>query len=605
MSTLTPEMLAKAAERYRRLQLQDAFDPNNLKTRPTAVQQRVFEEFGTLSQQWIVASNQCLAKGTLVATPTGPIPIEDIKAGDLVYDEHGQPISVLKTFINGPKEVVEIFSEDGALLAEATYNHVWLTEEGQLSTAELPGKTLVVHNGKAIKVRLGMLRVEETYDIHVDSPTNLYLLANGLVTHNSGKTQTCSRLAAWVLAENHPHWERPKHWNKEPLLLIICGRTGKQLEESLVPRICAYLPPEDYKVVRIGNITQRIEHVNGNRIVFQSLENPQLARERVQSYVAHFVWVDEMPSTVQIISELLMRIQSKQGYFIASFTPLVHNADIRKMVDEVPSHIGRKYKFRMFDNPIYSDPDRQAQVLASYAHLSDVERNCRLEGDWMEAESAVWHIDRDFMVEAPPNYHPSWRHVEASDPAVSSKFGISIWAECPSSSVWYCIRDDYIEGIAAPDDIVAEVKRRTSNLNVMRRICDPHESWYLGQASKAGLSYICPKKDGRKEEMIKNLQHALSSGKIKIAPWCTRLLDELERAQWSQTETNRARIVGGSKLHQADTAQYFVDLIPAPSKEHKSLSWHAELRVANEERKRAAVEKQALKVGRRKRWILR
>lgn len=479
MSNLTPEMLAKAAERYRRLQLQDAFDPNNLQTRATAVQQQVFEDFGQRSQQWIVASNQ------------------------------------------------------------------------------------------------------------------------------SGKTQTCSRLTAWVLAENHPHWTRPKSWNKEPLLLLVCGRTGKQLEESLVPRICAYLPSEDYKVVRIGNITQRIEHVNGNRIVFQSLENPQLARERVQSYVAHFVWVDEMPSTVQIINELLMRVQSKQGYFIASFTPLVHNAEIRKMVDEVPTNIGCKYKFRMFDNPIYQDPERQAQVLASYAHLSDVERNCRLNGDWMEAESAVWHIDRDFMVAAPPDYHPSWRHVEASDPAVSSKFGLSIFAECPISGIWYCIRDDYIEGIAAPDDIVAEVKRRTSGLNLMRRICDPHESWYLGQAAKAGLSYLCPKKDGRKEELIKNLQHALSSGKLKLAPWCTRALDELERAHWSFTDSNRPKIVGGSKLHISDCLQYFVDLTPAPSKEYKATSWHAELRAANEERKRAAVEKQALKVGRRKRWLLR
>lgn len=479
MTTLSPEMLAKAAERYRRLALQDAFDPHNLSTRPTAVQQQVFEEFGQRSQQWIVASNQ------------------------------------------------------------------------------------------------------------------------------SGKTQTCSRLTAWVLAENHPHWSRPKSWNKEPLLLLVCGRTGKQLEESLVPRICAYLPSEDYKVVRIGNITQRIEHVNGNRIVFQSLENPQLARERVQSYVANFVWVDEMPSTVQIINELLMRVQSKQGYFIASFTPLVHNAEIRKMVDEVAENIGKKYRFRMFDNPIYSDPERQAQLLASYAHLTDIERNCRLNGDWMEAESAVWHIDRDFMTETPPNYHPSWRHVEASDPAVSSKFGISIWAECPENGIWYCIRDDYIEGIAAPDDIVAEVKRRTANINIMRRICDPHESWYLGQASKAKLSYICPKKDGRKDEMIKNLQTALSSGKIKIAPWCTRLVDELERAQWSVTDTNKARIVGGSKLHLADTAQYFVDLIPQASKDYQAKPWHAELRQANEERKATVLEQRMLKVGKKKRWIIR
>ena len=209
------------------------------------------------------------------------------------------------------------------------------------------------------------------------------------------------------------------------------------------------------------------------------------------------------------------------------------------------------------------------------------------------------------MVATPPNYHQSWRHVESSDPAVSSKFGLSIFAECPVTGVWYCIRDDYIEGIAAPDDIVAEVKRRTSGINLVRRICDPHETWYLGQASKAKLSYICPKKDGRKEEMIKNLQHALSSGKLKIAPWCERALDELERAQWSATDTNKARIVGGSKLHISDCLQYFVDLTPAPSKDIAALPWHEQLRRADAAIKQAKYEQAQMKVSRRKKWIIR
>jgi hypothetical protein len=340
-------------------------------------------------------------------------------------------------------------------------------------------------------------------------------------------------------------------------------------------------------------------------MVFQSLENANLARERVQSYVAHLVWVDEMPSSSSLIDELQTRLYSKSGYFLASFTPLVFNPEIRKMVDNAKLPDAKVYRFKMFDNPLYANPEKQREVLAAYSHMSDVALRCRLYGEWMEPESSVWSINRDAMLEAPPNYHPSWRHVEASDPAVSSKFGLTIWAESPDNGIWYCIRDDYIEGIAAPDDIVAEVKRRTSGVNLVRRICDPHETWYLGQASKAKLSYICPKKDGRKDEMIKNLQTALSSGRIKLAPWCTRLLDELERAHWSDGDTNRSRIVGGSKLHLADTAQYAVDLLPSPSKDYQAKPWHAELRQANEERKATVLEQRMLKVGKKKRWIIR
>ena len=479
MTQLSPEMLAFAAERYRRLHLETCFDPNNFQAKPTEAQQQLFKDFGTVRKQWIVSGNQ------------------------------------------------------------------------------------------------------------------------------AGKSQSCSRLAAWVFAENHPYWTRPKEWNQEPLLLLVCGRTGKQLEDSLIPRICSYLPDSDYKVVRVGNMVQRLEHKNGNRIVFQSLENANLARERVQSYVAHLVWVDEMPSSSSLIDELQTRLYSKSGYFLASFTPLVFNPDIRKMVDNAKLPDAKVYRFKMFDNPLYASAEKQREVLAAYAHLSDMALNCRLYGEWMEPESAVWSINRDRMVEAPPDYHPSWRHVEASDPAVSSKFGITIWAECPANQIWYCIRDDYIEGIAAPDDIVQEVIRKTSNINIVRRVCDPHESWYLGQAAKAKLNYLCPKKDGRKDELIKNLQTALSSGRIKIAPWCTRLLSELEGAHWSEADTNRSRIVGGSKLHLGDTMQYFVDLIPPPSSEHLSRPWHHELRDANEKRKEAVKEKAQLKVGRRKRWILR
>jgi phage terminase large subunit-like protein len=821
MSDLSPEMLALAAERYRKLALEAAFDPNNLASRPTDAQQEVFEQFGQVSQQWIVASNQCKPKYSLVLMADGTYcPISKIRPGDMVmaFDyklEQCVPSRVTKLWKNGEKDVYRYYFKAHEW-TDSTPNHLMPYHSGKkfgkrpietsrelmITPAIIPGEYsgipeyiallgyligdgcltrlhskgvqfsntnkeiieavrmladkigfklrdakngdyfitpiekagkgknslinwlvkigldgayahdkfipevvfkasaeerceflagLIATDGHITKRAVGYTSVSErlvrdiqrllrtlginstlskntrkkdthrdcwhveiksakyimqfhklvtvpgkpakklefsprkyedrlwstsqvrkveylgkmpVYDITIEHHDHVYI-CDGLATSNSGKSQSCSRLTAWVLAENHPYWQRPEHWNKEPLLMVVCGRTGKQLEESIAPRICAYLPKDDYKVVKIGNITQRIEHKNGNRIVFQSLENPQVARERVQSYVAHFVWVDEMPSTVSIINELLMRLQSKQGYFVASFTPLVYNQDIRKMVDEVPEDIGRKYKFKMFDNPLYADPERQRQVLASYAHLTEMELNCRLYGDWMDAETSVWHIDREAMTGLPPGYSPSWRHVESSDPAVSSKFGLTVWAENPVDSSWWCIKDEYIEGIAAPDDIVKEVIRRTSGMNIMRRICDPHESWYLGQATKAGLIYICPKKDGRKHDMIKALQHSLSSGRLKIAHWCSRLIEELEGAQWKQSDTGTPKIQGANRYHLADTACYFNDLIPSPNKEYVPQDWQQAIRHHTEkvrERKQLA---QKAKVGRKRKWILR
>lgn len=402
----------------------------------------------------------------------------------------------------------------------------------------------------------------------------------------SGKSQTCSRLVSWVLEENHPSWKRPVSWGEEPLLIIVAGRTGKQIEESLLPKLESYLTPGSYKVVRIGNIVQRLEHLNGNRIVFQSMENPNVARERIQSYVAHLVWVDEMPQSIGIIDELLRRIQARSGYFLASFTPLVVNDEIRRMVDSASLPYAKKYKFTMFDNPLYALADKRAEILSSMANMPESVRNTRLYGDWSVNEEAVYYFDYDTMCELPQGYSPMWRHVESVDPALKSALGLTVWAEDPATARWYCILAEYIKGIYVPTELVAFVRDRTKGYNIVRRIADPHEVWYIQTAGSMGISYIgVYKKNERKNELIKQLQQFLGSGRIRISPTCEFLLSELQECRWS--DRAEGRIVNSSSYHLLDSAQYFCDGIPtAQTKpiEFTLDSWYTQLLTANQRR---------------------
>lgn len=420
--------------------------------------------------------------------------------------------------------------------------------------------------------------------------------------NQSGKSQTCARVVSWFATETHPHWKRPNEWGKEPLLIIVAGRTGKQIEHSLVPKLTSYLEEGSFKIVRIGNITQNIDLNNGNKIIFQSLENPNTARERLQSYVAHLVWIDEMPTTASIVSELFTRLQARNGYFLASFTPLVRNMDIQKMVEGATPPLGKKYRFNMMDNPVYSDPTRQQEILSSLSHLPESVQRTRLLGEWSAGEASVYHFDPVQMIEAPPGYSPSWRHVEASDPALQSKFGLTLWAENPLTGIWYCIRDDYISGIYNPEKVLEEVLSRTSGINLIRRISDPHEAWYLHTASSKGISYMTPfNKNSRKGELIKNLQNALGT-QIKIAPWCTNLIEEFTNCQWSDTTANR--IINSSSYHLLDSAQYFVDCKPKWDGIQYEKPWHAELREKNEARKKQEKLIRQVKIGRRSKWLL-
>lgn len=413
----------------------------------------------------------------------------------------------------------------------------------------------------------------------------------------AGKSQTCSRLITWVLTETHPKWKRPIEWGSEPLLAIVAGRTGKQIEESLLPKIRSYLEPGTYKEVRIGNIIQRLELTNGNRIVFQSLENPNMARERIQSYVAHIAWIDELPPTVDVMDELLRRIQARNGYFLASFTPLVRNVQVQRFVDNLVEPLAKTYRFRMLDNPLYSDIQRQAEILSSLSHLPEHVRNSRLYGDWMSDDNAVFYFDYNTMVEMPAGYSPLWRHVESVDPAVKSALGYTLWAENPQTGVWYCIKAEYVKSVYVPTELVATVRKMSENYNIVRRISDPHESWYIHTAASMGITYTgVYKKNDRKSELIKNFQEELGKS-LRIAPTADLLIEEITSARWS--DTRDGKIASGSDYHLLDSSQYFQDVRPKrEAMPQTNTNWESWLYQENEKRK-ISLEKGKMEIARR------
>lgn len=416
--------------------------------------------------------------------------------------------------------------------------------------------------------------------------------------NRSGKGATIAREVAWILADNHPWWARPAAWEGQPILVLVVGQDRKMMEvEIWDKKIAPFLNLSEWRRVRVGGSLQFVENrTNGDKIVFLShADSSDKNRKHIQGYTAHYVWLDEMPATATILQEIRARAMTN-GYFVASFTPKFRSEEVRSAIDSISAPLGKIYRLGMLDNPAFKD--RQDEVLSELNGYSEGYRNSVLYGDWYTGDSAVYEWNPATMEEEPGkfNYSTAWRHVLAVDPALKSKLGFTLWAECPSTGVWFLMKDEYIDGIYDPEAMFQAVEERVKGYNICRRVSDI-ASWFLGIASRHGIPYMYPyKKTERKPDLIKNLQAALSSGKIKISPWCTTFKDEIQSCQWSETSD---KIVNSSIYHTLDSAQYFVDCMPKYELNTFGMTWHEELRRGNQKRKQAeATAKKVSKKGR-------
>jgi len=403
--------------------------------------------------------------------------------------------------------------------------------------------------------------------------------------NQSGKSQLAARDLAWFLNDNHPYYTRPEEWASEPMTVLIGVQDLTLGQEMWTKKVRPFLHG-DWKEERQGNSLKRcVERNTGDVIYFLShSDGSEKNRKHMQGYVAHYLWLDEMPSSHKILEELQRRVDARKGRFLATFTPKFKNDTIRRVVDASKAPLSKKYQMSKLDNPIYADRlDEELQKLAGYP---ESEKRTILYGEWSTGDGAVYSFDYDFMTvtQLPESYGRGWRHVEAVDPALRSKCGYTLWAEDPSTGVWYLVEDKYIEGTQTldPNELLNIITKRSQGYNVVRRISDSM-AWFTSVANTKGITYLIPyDKNSRKEDLIKGLQSALSLGKIKVGRWCTAFIDEIQSCQMSETTD---RIINSSSFHTLDCAQYFCDLVPKYEKLNLAQPWAAKLREENEQYK--------------------
>lgn len=414
--------------------------------------------------------------------------------------------------------------------------------------------------------------------------------------NQSGKSQLAARELAWMLTDTHPYWERPIEWGTEPLLILIAGQDLTMMATELWhKKLAPFLDLNDWKQEKQGNTLKKVTNrKTGDQIVFLShSDGSEKNRKHMQGYTAHYVWLDEMPTNTSILEELQLRIQSKGGYMLATFTPKFRNDKIRKIVDGSEEPYSKKYRMSKFDNPIFADA--YEEEMSRLAGFSKSERDTILYGEWSTGDNAAYLFDYDTMTvdKLPEHYNSGWRHVVSVDPALRSQCGYTLWAEDPNTAVWYLVNDNYIQGDASldPETLYMEVERRSSNYNLARRISDSM-AWFTSVAAKYGNPYLIPyNKNSRKDELMKGLQSKLTEGKIKIGRWCGAFIDEIQSCQFRE---GTDKLINSSSYHTLDASQYFCDMIPKYDPSKAVLPWQQMLLESH--RRRLEAESQQLRM---------
>lgn len=554
-------------------------------------QQSLYEMFhknpSTL-QTWLL-SRRCLAEGTLIKTPKGLVPIEKLKVGDEVfgYNEDGtvSVTKVLETFNNGVKEVVDIVSLDGSIRETCTPDHVWLVYDysidkyRQIPVKEFTQNTWIVKKdtddlGKLYLVlpTIKNTRQMNTYDIHVGNSTNLYLTANGLVTHNSGKSYSlcilaieyCIRHPNAIIKFVSPNREQVER-NIRPLMAQILSSCPKDLEPQFSSKHSTYYFNNKSEIQLAGANKGNVDSIRGG--------------------FSHISIIDEAQDVTEleyaINSVLLPTTLTTRGKILISGTPPKDvDHDFIKFIELCEANNALVIR-TVYDNPRLTPEDIQKQADAMGGVNSESFRReflCHIIKS--KSVSVIPEFDEDKIKElvkpassfkTPPHYHAF----------VGMDVGGRDW-----TVILFGYLDFKRQKIVFQDELVykgQEMYTPTIGRDIMlleetlwtdpmsgefrkpkKRVSD-HNPIFINDIKKHTNYKVifenAEKKD--KAAAIVYFRSLINDNMIEISEKCTTLIRHIKNAKWLNKTTNTefGKCPEGSHYDALDAAIYFVRAI--------------------------------------------
>lgn len=310
----------------------------------------------------LFGQNGCLAEGTLVATPTGPIPIEKLNPGDLVFDENGNPIEVEAVIDQGEKEVIELIHRK-KVVAESTKDHVWWAREfrqkeySEIRTEDFYAKTYIKKvpyvsqmgtknepNAYVVAALLGDgCSVQRTNQIHISGNDEEIVSKMACILESDYRKLNSS--STWEIISDHfDHYidwcrgrkahqkiadiEELKTWNRDSLLWFLAGiidTDGSVYQEENKPN--TLLLNVTMQAIGVLEAVQYIIHALFG-VYLPIREDPRNDDGYYVNGPCYYIKCTNHHDVVRIISEIGDRIQvPRKNIKFYSFENRKRNAD--------------------------------------------------------------------------------------------------------------------------------------------------------------------------------------------------------------------------------------------------------------------------------------
>lgn len=322
---------------------------------------------------------KCLKFDTPVLTPSGPVEIQHLKAGDTVYDEHGEEVRVLETFDQGMQEVVDL-SNNGRVVATCTKNHPWLTKHNRLEGTKV---RKVEEFYKGVKI----CRTEVTAPLGTCHQGGAYALGALLGDGNS-------RTAGLVISSDD-----------EPIVSKICGIVNVPYKKNKANNYDWYFP--EHTKDRIAHYKEWIDgrYAHEKTVDLEIIKSWN--RESLLEFVAGLIDTDG--SVVFSGSEITISLDMQAKAVVEAFQYAL------LALWQVQSTLGIEYREKYKNGPIY---------YARVKHIHHCKRILRELSHYLQCERKQYREEYDAL--EPNNFEPTSIGVTISNPRMEHCYDIHV-----------------------------------------------------------------------------------------------------------------------------------------------------------------------------------